>query len=253
MPSANEPDFTGKRVSEYAQRLKVSIKWGVKKKPPKSASAKFDTPQLKFVYELFGRCNTASIVGDRQFNKDFVSKHKDHMTTKLKLSSVETRSKNSKPEPSEQLLSTLRQCIIDDPKVITNGASEEDVSNPEEEAATMDDDELDAQDEDACRNHDKIEVDSMNVDLEILSKIKKAGYNVQCVTDIWSIGKEMIVGDKIKEKRVSAKRRFGRKLDMMREIGKLIDSAKSISSVCEYSIGRVRVRLREFDYSGCAL
>jgi hypothetical protein len=113
---------------------------------------------------------------------------------------VETRSKNSKPEPSEQLLSTLRQCIIDDAKVSTNGASEEDVSNLEEEAATMDDDELDAQDEDACRNHDKIEVDSMNVDLEISSKIKKAGYNVQCVTDIWSIGKEMIAGDKIKEK-----------------------------------------------------
>jgi hypothetical protein len=87
---------------------------------------------------------------------------------------------------------------------------------------------LDAQDEDACRNHDKIEVDSMNVDLEISSKIKKAGYNVQCVTNIWSIGKEMIAGDKIKEKRVSAKRRFGRKLDMMREIGELIESAKSM-------------------------
>jgi hypothetical protein len=30
-----------------------SIKWGVKKKPPKSASAKFDGPQMKFLYELF--------------------------------------------------------------------------------------------------------------------------------------------------------------------------------------------------------
>jgi hypothetical protein len=38
----------------------------------------------------------------------------------------------------------------------------------------------------------------------------------------------MIVEDKIKEKRVSAKRRFGRKMDMMRDIGELIDSAKSL-------------------------
>jgi hypothetical protein len=59
-------------------RRYYSIKWGVKKKPPKSASAKFDTPQLKFVYELFAKCNTAHLVPDRHFNRDFVSKHKDH-------------------------------------------------------------------------------------------------------------------------------------------------------------------------------
>jgi hypothetical protein len=209
-------------------RWYYSIKWGVKKKPPKSASAKFDTPQLRFVYELFGRCNTANLVPDHHFSKDFVSKHKDHMATKLKLQSVESRSKNNKPEPSEQLLSTLRQCIIDEPAVTTNGASEEDVSNLEEEAEKMDDDELDARDEDAIRNHDKIEEDTMNVDPSISKKMKKAGYNIQCVTDVWSVGKAMIVEDKIKEKRVSAKRRFSRKMDMMREIGELIDSAKSM-------------------------
>jgi hypothetical protein len=34
--------------------------------------------------------------------------------------------------------------------------------------------------------------------------------------------------DKIKEKRTNNKRRFGRKMDMMKEIGELIEAAKSL-------------------------
>jgi hypothetical protein len=150
------------------------------------------------------------------------------MTTKLTLKSVETRSKNHNPEPSEQLLSTLRQCIIDKPIINSNGASEEDASNLEEENAIVDDDELDARDEDACRDHEKYDNDEMNVDLEISKKIKQAGFNVQRLTDVWSVGKVMIVADKIKEKRSNNKRRFGRKMEMMKEIGELIEAAKSL-------------------------
>jgi predicted transcriptional regulator len=99
----------------------------------------------------------------------------------------------------------------------------------EAERANQEDNEID---EDEHRNNgrdfDAIEAEEMVVDQATAEKIAKSGFNVQCLTDLWTTGLASIERDDIKQKRINTKKRFDRKLEIMREIGELIEATERL-------------------------
>ena len=207
----------GKKSKATIQQF-YSIKWGMKRKPPRSASTKFDKPQFNFVYEIFGKCGTSETITSRRMSKNYVSKYAKGMKTKLKLESVESRARCTIDDPSLALLSTLRQGIA--PTVTT------DANSTNEEMDPSDDDETQMMNEDDLRNVD--ETDVPNEEESVRLSNEKAGYNVQCLTDIWQVGSKKIISDSIKDKRANKKKRYDRSRQMMDEMGKLIENTRNL-------------------------
>ena len=118
------------------------------------------------------------------------------------MKSVESRSQYSKPEPSQNLLSTLQQCIL--PKANARATNEEDKAALQEEEDHVNGEMEDAMNEDDLRDSDAIETDDVNISESEIATNQKAGYNLKCLTGVWKMGTEIIVEDDIKEARVNA-------------------------------------------------
>lgn len=162
---------------------------------------------------------------------NIIRKQSDGLTTNLKLSSVESRSKHNGTEPACKLLSTLRQCIVDEPADTANTKLAEDRVNllDEAERANQEDNEIDKDEHrNNGRDFDAIEAEEMVVNHATAEKIAKSGFNVQCLTDLWTTGSASIERDDIKQKRINTKKRFDRKLEIMREIGELIEATERL-------------------------
>jgi hypothetical protein len=83
-----------------------------------------------------------------------------------------------------------------------------------------------AEDEDAqlCARLDPLEEDETSQNEKTNSQAK--GYHVHCCVDVWSKGTEMLISDKVKEKRRIQRRQFDREKKMLESIGKIIRNAK---------------------------
>jgi hypothetical protein len=196
------------------------------KKPPRSASKKLDKPQSDILYELFAKMQTGILQSGRKLRKDAVSECAKTLITQLKLKSVEDRMADNRDYQSDLFMSTLRQCTFSREKVSTAGLNAEDLEVIQEEEEGSEDLPPGAEDEDAqlCARLEPLEEDEMNLNEKTNSQAK--GYHVHCCVDVWSKGTEMLISDKVKEKRSIQRRQFDREKKMLESIGKIIRMAK---------------------------
>ena len=206
----------GKKSKATIQQF-YTIKWAQQRKPPQSASTKFDKPQFVFVYEVFCKTRTSVVNETRQMTKGYVSTFAKGLRTKLKLESVESRSRSAVDDPSLALLSTLRQGL-------SSSTASNETNNVDEEQ----NDDIEMMNEDDLRNVDATETDETREDENVRLSNEKAGFNVQCMTNIWKEGSDKIKEDGIKEQRINKKKRYERSKKMMQEMGKLIENARSL-------------------------
>jgi hypothetical protein len=148
------------------------------------------------------------------------------MKTNLKLKSVEGRMEDKKEYGPDNILSTLRQCTMDRTTMNTRGMNEED-----REVIDLEQDlELDEPvDEDAMLLEDNtVELEELEMDVTDVESSTAKGYNVNCLCDIWSKGKDLLMQDDIKNSRNNEHDRYEREKKMMEAIGEYIRDATEL-------------------------
>jgi hypothetical protein len=142
MPRTKEGFIDQSRYIGIAKKSRCTIEdlYTIKpitnKKPSRSASKKVDKPQQSIIYELLVAMDTGALNPNRTFSPKVLVDVSKKMKTPLKLKSVEGRMQDKREYTHDNILSTLKQIMIDRASVSTRGLNDKDkeVIDMEEES-----------------------------------------------------------------------------------------------------------------------
>ena len=129
---------------------------------------------------------------------------------------------------SENILSSLRQCILEKANIDASNLLEEGRAQVIEEEEVEQSDIPDAgEEDDNMLSRGTVELEEEVTSEDDARASRDRGFNVKCLLDVWQEGKRLLSKDGIKEKRKSAKERDVREKNMMDVIGQIIQEAQS--------------------------
>lgn len=177
---------------------------------------------------MFVKAGTCSTVSGRKYTSSSVSNPLSKCKKELKLKSVESRmQRRTEDDPSDQLLSTLLQCLADNSvKTKLNSLEAEDqfAVALENESEQREAEEI-LLDEDGIRNNanrTEEDIDEMRLPEEEANASKLLGFNPNIIVNMWKKGNDLLISDNIKKKRMVAWERFQNKMKVMKEMGMLL-------------------------------